>query len=194
MIDAVGRESLASYRVVFALLARQEMLGLSVSSLAQAAGVIPEEASGVLSDLEQDGMLGGSSDRRVLLHPDDLLDRWVQGYAKVLRPRLVLGRYRGPEPDPLALERRIESALGDETSWAFGGAAAAFRVTGTFRGETTVLHLAAPVPDFAARLDVRPDQQGPLVALEVPGPLAFEGVGPHLAHPLLVYTELQVPN
>ena len=101
-------------------------------------------------------MAQGLLDRRSAdpLASDEILDRWVQGYAGVLRPRLMLGRYRVPDADPFAVERRIEAALGDGAGWAFGGSAAAFRVTGgewnTF--DTPVTNTAvsgAPVGLFA---------------------------------------------
>jgi hypothetical protein len=42
------------------------------------------------------------------------------------------------------------------------------------------------------QLNLLPAKDGPVVVLGVPGPLGLEGPAPHVAHPLLVYTELLV--
>jgi hypothetical protein len=42
------------------------------------------------------------------------------------------------------------------------------------------------------QLNLLPAKDGPVVILGIPGPLALEGPAPHVAHPLLVFTELVV--
>jgi len=124
-----------------------------------------------------------------------------------LRPRLLIGYYRAAEKDPKELERRIERALelpgetqpdiqwtddwaGRENTWAWGGTAAAFRLTGHYRGDQTVLHMDHPPADFARRLQLLPARTGELALLAAPGPLAYEGATLKTVHPLLVYAEL----
>jgi len=57
---------------------------------------------------------------------------------------------------------------------------------------TTTLHVAAPPTTMQRQLNLLPAKDGPIVVLGVPGPLGLEGPSPHIAHPLLVYTELLV--
>jgi hypothetical protein len=58
------------------------------------------------------------------------------------------------------------------------------------RGEETVIYLASAPQDLLARLRALPSDEGRIVILHATAPLAFDGVGPHLAHPLLVYSEM----
>ena len=111
-------------------------------------------------------------------------------YETLVRPKLLIGRYRAQETDPEALEHRIERTLDDKVTWAFGGDAAAHRLTGYYRGENTVVHVQRPGFDIAKALHALQADDGPLILLGVPGPLAFEGPKPRTVAPLLVYTEL----
>jgi hypothetical protein len=178
------------HQVLFALLARPDLLNVPVRRLAEAAGVGKTAAAGVLVRLQADGLVVVGPTKRHLRDPRLLRDRWLAGYAALVRPRLLVGRYRTADADPGALERRIETMLGDTIPWAWGGGAAAFRLTGHYRGAETTLHVPDPPADLAERLRALPAADGPLVLLRPPGPLALTGPAPHTAHPLLVYTEL----
>jgi hypothetical protein len=178
------------YRVMFAILARPEHLDAPVRALARASGAGKTTAAQVLSRLEAEGFVARGEEHRHLVRQQALLDRWLAGYAASVRPRLLLGRFRTPEADPEALEARIERALAGTKGWAWGGGAAAMRLTGHSRGEETVLHLARAAPDLRLRLEALPDSGGRLVVVLAPGPAAPEGVVERTAHPLLVYTEL----
>jgi hypothetical protein len=150
-------------------------------------------------------MVHGAGRQGRLTEPRRILGLWVKGYETLVRPRLLIGRYRAQETDPEALERLIEAKLGAEPQalgrtvegrldervvWAFGGAAAAYRLTGYYRGPDTVVHVQQPGFDIAQALRALPDDDGPLILLRVPGPIAFEGAAPRTVAPLLVYTEL----
>ena len=80
--------------------------------------------------------------------------------------------------------------MGGKTSWGFGGGAAAYRLSGYYRGPDTVVHLQPPDFDIAKKLRALGADDGPLILLRAPGPIAFEGVKSHTVAPLLVYTEL----
>ena len=108
----------------------------------------------------------------------------------MVRPRLVMGRFHTNDPGAEAREDRIERELGETTTWAWGGGAAAMRLTGYYRGPDTVLHLEHPLPNVGNRLKAIPAEDGPLIILGVPGRVAFEGAKPRTVHPLLVHTEL----
>ena len=110
----------------------------------------------------------------------------------MVRPRLRIGSYRTQDDDPRVLETHIEQVLAGEESWGFGGGAAALRLTQHYRGESTVLHVARPLPELPKRLRALRDDEGALVLLGIPGPLAWKGALPRTVHPLLVYTELLI--
>jgi hypothetical protein len=180
----------AGYRVLFALLARQDLLNTPVRTLAAAAGVSKNAAAHAIARLIEDGIVGEELEQRRLLDRRALLDRWLAGYTSAVRPRLLVGTFRTPDEDPMELERRIEAVLGMHERWVWGGGAAAMRLTQFYRGPDTVLHVATWHPEYAKRLQALRAQDGPLVVLRTPGEIALEGALPRTAHPLLVYTEL----
>lgn len=180
------------HQVLFTILAKPDLLNTPVRNLAEAAGVGKTAAAEMLARLESEGLVGADREGRRLLRPEVVLDRWLAGYTALVRPRLLIGRFRTNDPDPEALEGRIEHELGDTVQWAWGGGAAAMRLTGYYRGADTVLHLADPLQDFGKRLKAIPAEGGPLIVLRVPSRIAFEGIVPRTVHPLLVYTELLV--
>ncbi len=179
------------YRVLHALLAKPGLGDATVRELASAAGVGKSTAAEAVKALERLGLLHSTSSGRVLLG-NNLLDRWVAGYADQLRPALFIARYQPADPDPAALIRRIEDTLRRKrVKWAFSGGAGAERLTKHYRGETTVVHLERPVPELVRELRLAPTPEGSLTMLLAPGPIAFDaapkaGVAPAA----LVYAEL----
>ena len=180
-----------SYQVLFALLARPELATAPIRSLAEAAGVRKTAAADLLQRLQEERLLLRDKTGRRIVRPNVLLDRWVAGYADKLRPRLLAGRYRAAGKDPLAFQKHAEARL-EGLDWAWGGATAGFRLTQHYRSATTTLHVASPPPALRQHLSLLPAKDGPIVVLDVPGPLGLESPFPHVAHPLLVYTELLV--
>ncbi len=188
--DAPGGIRAPGFRLIFALLAEPDLLNASARDLARASGVSLGTAYNVLRRLEHDRMVVRTKSRRHLVRRDDLVDRWLAGYAETLRPHLLAGRFQTADPDPPSLERRVATILGPNATWAWGGAAAAFRLTKHYRSDETVLHVEAAPSDFPQRMQAIPHRAGPLVLLGVPAPIAFRGQAPRTVHPLLVYTEL----
>lgn len=180
----------AGFRIVFAVLVDSDLLNRPVRELARASGVSLGTASNVLRRLEQDRIVVRTRSKRHLAKRDDLIERWTAGYAEALRPQLFVGRFETPDADPPSLERRVEAALGPDEAWAWGGAAAAFRLTRHYRSDETVLHVDSLAGDLPGRLRAIPHPAGRFTLLGVPGPLAFRGRAPHTVHPLLAFTEL----
>lgn len=177
-------------RILFALLVQPELLNAPVRTLAKAAEVAPATAAERIAHLRKAGLIHEANGARRLTVPRRLLDLWINGYETLVRPKLLIGRYRVQETDPEALEHKIEQTLDDKVTWAFGGGAAAHRLTGFYHGPDTVVHVQQPGFDIAKGLRALRADDGPLILLGAPGPLAFEGAKPRTVAPLLVYTEL----
>jgi hypothetical protein len=177
-------------QILFALLVQPELLNAPVRTLAKAAGVAPATAAARIAQLRKAGLIHETNGERQLTLPRRLLDLWINGYETLVRPKLLIGRYRVQEMDPEALEHKIEKTLDDKLTWAFGGGAAAHRLTGYYHGPDTVVHVQQPGFDIAKGLRALRADDGPLILLGAPGPLAFEGAKPRTVAPLLVYTEL----
>lgn len=178
-----------SYQVLFALLARPELATAPIRTLAAAAGVGKTAAADLLQRLKDEGLVLRDKRGYRIIRPNVLMDRWIAGYADKLRPRLLLGRYRAGAKDPRSFEKHAEAVL-DGLDWAWGGATAAYRLTQHYRSAATTLHVAAPPAAMPRQLELLPAKDGRIAVLDVPGPLGLEGPLPHIAHPLLVYTEL----
>jgi hypothetical protein len=176
--------------LLFALLAQPDLVDAPARRIALAAGIGKSTALEQLEHPHWQDMFDccpGAS----LLHGPELLDRWLNAYAQVVRSSWLIARCRPEVTDPHALEAVIERAFGDG-AWAYGGAAAAHRMLGLDRGTDTVLHLAKIPDDLLDQLQAVRAPDGPLSILRTPGTAAYNGTQPHLAHPLLVYSELLI--
>jgi hypothetical protein len=181
------------YRVLFALLARRELLNEPVRSIAKVAGVSPQTASDMRARLLAERLvMRGASRMSFIPHRfSDALDLWISGYRSVLRPDLVVGRFRTPDREPEGLEARLAENLRG-SRWRLGGSAAAYRLSGHYRGPNTVVHVEDFPEDTRVALRAIPDPNGPLIVTRFPGPVALEGLTSDTAHPLLVYSEMLV--
>ena len=177
-----------SYQLIFAILARPTLLAEPVRQIAIAAGVGKTAAADQLKRLAEQGLIERSSGTPVARRRE-LLDRWLSAYADVVRPGWQVGRYRTKATDPEELERQIETIWGDQV-WALGGGAAAWRMAQFYRGGDTVLHVGSVPTDMIRQLRAIPAPDGAFTLLRTPGTVAYDGVGPHIAHPLLVYSEM----
>ncbi len=181
-----------AYRVLFALLADPELVSASSRALAEAAGGVSPQtavdlrkrllARGVL--LRTRGALRWTPGRR-----SDALDMLVAGFS-ALMPGLMIGRYRAKQRTPEAVEAELTPRLPSVAEWRWGGGAAAIRLTGLYRGDRTIVYLREPDPERVRALPLVPDTEGEVALLRGPGPLAFKGPEPDVAHPLLVYLDL----
>ncbi|HYQ29174.1 MAG TPA: type IV toxin-antitoxin system AbiEi family antitoxin [Polyangiaceae bacterium] len=184
----VRMPGVTSHQLLFALLAQPDLAEAPVRRIALAAGIGRSAAQEQLGRLNMQGLLDYYAPSG-LLQGRELLDRWLTAYAESVRPSWLIARCRPQVSDPQALEALIEGVCGNGI-WAFGGAAAASRMLRFERGTETVLHLPEIPRDLLERLQVVPAADGPLTLLRTPGALAYRGAMPHLAHPLLVYSEL----
>jgi hypothetical protein len=176
--------------VLFALLAEPERVANSVRALGDAAGVSRQAALDIRHRLARLGVLiqTRSGFRWVAGRYKEAIDMFVTGYLTTLRPELVLGRFRTRDSEPPALEARLVSEISlQDLRW--GGAAAAHRMTGHYRGGHTVVHVME-LPGNMRKLQAIPDRAGTLELVMPPGPLGMRGVIEDTAHPLLVYAEL----
>lgn len=181
------------YRVLFALLAAPDLSRLTVRELESDAGSSRHAAAQLLAKLRDAGALlrlGRSGYAWAPGKRAAYVDRFVAGWADVLRDRQRLGRFRLREQEPEAIAKAVEKALKGSTGWGFGGGAAAMRMTGYFRGDETAVHVRQWHASLAAKLGAVPDRNGPLIVLQTMGELDLVSPVAGTAHPLLVHAEL----
>lgn len=179
----------AGFQVMFALLAEPELVGASQRDIAAAAGTSRQPVADLLERLREERAL--VKRRRKYAWVDGpssgLLERWVAGYSSMLRPKLMVGRFRLPVREPQEVEQWLQGHL---ELVRYGGTAGAYRLEPHYRGALTVAHLGPPSEELRRRLKAVPARDGELVWMRHIGQASQKGETPDTVHPLLVYSEL----
>lgn len=178
-----------SHQLLFALLAQPELVEAPARKVALAAGIGKSAAYELIGQLNQQGLLDYNPGGVGLRSARALLDRWLSAYADVVRPSWLRARCQSAITDPRELESLI-ARICEDSVWALGGSAAASRMLSVARGTETVVHMAEVPADLLLKLRAVPAPNGSLTVLQTPGTLAYQGVSAHLAHPLLIFSEL----
>lgn len=140
-------------QVLFALLARPELVARPYREIAIAAGVAHGTVGWVMAELPGLGYVANVGGRRRLLDGERLLDRWTEAYARTLRPKLLLGRYRG---DLGALQKAAPWPSGV----LIGGELAAARLTHRLRPGTATFYTEAVDLKALLKLVLKADTGG----------------------------------
>jgi hypothetical protein len=169
-------------QVLFALLARPELVARPYREIAADAGVAHGTVGEVMAELPGLGYLADVDGRRRLINGERLLDQWTEAYARTLRPRLLLGRFRG----------NVEALYTRTADWPkdllVGGELAAARLTRHLRPGTATFYAQAIDPKVVLKLHLKADAEGNVDFRR--RFWAFPGEEPHLTPTLLVYADL----
>lgn len=169
-------------QVLFALLARPELAARPYREIAVNAGVAHGTVGWVMAELPALGYVADVGGRRRLINGERLLGQWTEAYARTLRPRLLLGRFRGE------LEGLDERAATRKEDLLLGGELAAARMTRHLRPGTATFYAQAIDPKVVLGLVLRADTEGNVDFRR--RFWAFPGEQPRLAPTLLVYADL----
>ena len=141
-------------QVIFPLLCHPEWADRPYRKIAQLAGVAHGTVGWVLAELPKLGFMAEVGGKRRLLQPERLLQQWVEAYARTLRPRLLLGRFR---TDLLDWYRTLDPG---KYGILLGGEPAAARLTHHLRPGTVTLYGEKVEPRLLLDQRLRPDPQG----------------------------------
>ncbi len=181
----VGRTFQASgLRVVFALLCNHQLVDHPYREIARLAGVAHGTVGWVMAELPGLGFVTEVGGKRRLLQPERLLQQWVEAYARTLRPRLILGRFKAETLDWWETVDPLKYGL------TMGGEGAAARLTHSLRPETLTFFASAAEPRFRLHYFLRTDPKGDVEFLR--RFWSFDADDPGLAPTLLVYADLLV--
>lgn len=156
-------------RVIFTLLCRPEYAARPYREIAALAGTAHGTVGHVIQDLEALGFIvpgparpGGTRGRRRLVKIAPLLEQWARIFVRTLRPRQLIGRYRGRPLDELATVRWADHGA------LPGGEFAADAVTAHLRPGTLTLHLQEekPTAGLLRELRLQPDPRGNIELLK----------------------------
>jgi hypothetical protein len=178
-------------QVIFTLLCNPQAINLPYREMAKMAGVAHGTVGWVMPDLQQLGFirdLQGKRGTRRLFGQERLVNQWADAYARVLRPRTLIGRYyvagfEGWKNWPIAQYGAL-----------WGGEPAAAMLTEYLRpGEMTLY--AEKMPSLLAARQKFMKEVGPrhMAAVEVRRRFWHFPSDPersNIAPPLLVYADL----
>jgi len=169
-------------RVLFAILCRPEIVDLPYREIAKQAGVAHGTVGWVIAEMPKMGYVAVVGGKRRLMQPERLLQQWVDAYARSLRPKLQLGRYRA---ETLEWWTRVEPT---DYGLVLGGEAAAVRLTKILRPGTLTFYGARIEPKLLLDQRLTPDDAGNVEFLK--RFWAFENDPPGIAPDVLVYADL----
>lgn len=178
-----GRAFQASgLQVIFALLCHPEWADRPYRDIAAAAGVAHGTVGWVMAELPKLGFVADVQGKRRLLQRERLLQQWAEAYARTLRPRLVLGRYRTETIDWWKTLNPLKYGL------ILGGEPAAARLTKHLRPGAITLYGERAEPRLTLDFGLRPDPNGNVEILR--RFWKFDAAPPELAPAPLVYADL----
>lgn len=177
-------------RVLYALLCNPGLENETYRAIAEKTQVALGMVNWVVKDLVELGFLfevgAGRARQLRLVEKERLLERWVTAYAEQLRPKLVLGRYRGAEGWWQQAQLDPEQAL-------WGGEVAAAKLTDYLKPQFVTVYVEkdrAGLILLPNRLKKDPEGDVELLArFWQPGTIPPRA---DMVHPLLVYADLMV--
>jgi len=186
---AVGRAfKQTGLKILFAMLCIPGMETQTYRTIATRTGVALGMIDWVIRELKETGFIlerGKGRARKIhLTNKEKLLERWITAYAEQLRPKLMLGRFRG------AVGWWREAAL-DPQRARWGGETAAAKLTGFLKPEIVTVYLNKDdLYEALIAHKLRKDPDGDVEVLR-----QFwkqDIVDPHqdTVHPILVYADL----
>ena len=148
-------------KVGFVLLTDPEAVALSHETLSGLAQVSKGTVTNTLADLRRRGHLFEDGLRRRIVDRPRLARDWVDGYVRILAPRLRTLQLMGPEPN------WWERFWDDSAAATIGGGPALTHLGASLRPDKTVLYGTPPWPDVRrqARL-TRHDDGTPVILRE----------------------------
>ena len=173
-------------KVIFALLLNEGFASLPFRSLVDLSGASHGVVQYTLKDLERLGyVLKLNRTRRKLENVEGLLDRWAEGYAENLKPKLSIGWYQFLESAYQENWKQVELHT-DFERWG-GEPAAAIRTNYLRPGQLTI-YTRSIQSDFIKRLKIRPSKTNKLALVKTFWPEHLEKALPHQ------FTDAIVPN
>jgi hypothetical protein len=181
----------AQLQLLFQFVTYPESVNWQVRPLGLAAGISKSMAAQARRQMITEGLLT----RAGKLGPIDLLaERLILGYAQVLRPKLILGRFRPQETTTESFLSRLRKEL--PVGYALSGGAAADLLQHFYRGPEITFFLPLSNRAITQQLRLLPDREGSVTILRAFSDLVFWEEREHhmLAPPWLIYAELLNSN
>ncbi len=191
-VEKASALSAPNVKALFAFAANSVNGKWTVRRLAEVAGISKSKAAQVRQQLMNEGLLR-LHDGRIVFVEDKAKDVLLQGYGRVLRPSLLVNRFRPQEQNPDKFIRQLGDVLKEtNTPWSLTGGPAADILTHFYRGQETPIFIGDATPAVLKKLRLMPDRDGAVILLKGFGQVTYWKAvdGKMLAHPWLIYCEL----
>jgi hypothetical protein len=189
-LPEAGRTTPATIQLLFQFAINPTSAKWTVRDLARATGISKTKVAQLRQRFLREQILRGESDFRMT---PEISDRLVSGYGQIMRPKLILGRFRYPDSTvDQFLTRLSEATREQKIAYALTGGPAAEAMQHFYHGSEVPVFLALPSTGLQRALRLLPDRTGPVVVLKPFGQVVFwrEFDGRMVAPPWLVYAEL----
>ena len=175
----------AGLRIIYAFLCNPNIVKNTYREIAAITDVALGTVDWIMRELKALGFLLDMGKRgNKLTQKENLLQRWITTYPEQLRPKLLIGRYKG-EHDWWQ-QRRLDPMI---AQW--GGEIAAARLTHYLRPEiVTIYTMTQQLNQLLIENRLRKDPEGNVEILERFWQLAEMGEYEDIVHPILVYADL----
>lgn len=172
-------------KIVYLLLCRPELADRPYRELAEMADVALGTVNVTVTELIKKGfILDTGKNGKKLLDKKALFERWIAAYPDNLKPKLLLGRFRG-------VGDWWKDAQPDPTLAQWGGEVAAAKLTGYLKPGTVTLYMDKNrLSELVITNRLKKDPQGNVEILQRFWPQK-NGFGEgDTVHPILVYADL----
>jgi hypothetical protein len=184
--------SAAQLQLLFQFVTHPDSASWPVRRLELVAGISKSKAAQARQQSVAEGLLTAQG-KEYQLGPKNLLaERLCSGYAQVLRPKLLLGRFRFAEKTAELFLARLRNSTPSGVRYALTGGPAADLLQHYYRGPEVPMFLEPSSHRTAQELRLLPDREGPVTLLRAFGEMVFwQQHDQHmLAPPWLIYAEL----
>lgn len=183
--------------LLFGLLVAPDSVNWSYRDLARANSVALGTVGWIMRDLREHGYVEPlAKDQLHLTRKKELLDRWVEGYAMRLRPKILVGEFVDPTRDLATVVDGFEKyAEEQQIRWGLTGGFGAFELLHHYRGKTLSVFVEKWRAETAlVALRLLPYEGGDVNVFRSFAPTVFaepdRATRHPVVHPLLVYAEL----
>jgi hypothetical protein len=172
-------------KIIYLLLCQPELVNRPYRELADMADVALGTVNGTMTEMIQKGfILDMGKNGKKLLERKALFDRWTAAYPDNLKPKLLLGRFRGG--GDWWKKAQLNPAL---AQW--GGEVAAAKLTDYLKPGTVTLYVDKNhLADLVIANRLKKDPQGQVEILERFWPPENDFGEGDTVHPILIYADL----
>lgn len=149
----------AGLKFLLAIISKPELINSPYREIAKAADVALGNIGGLLEELREEGYIGENEGE--LMKKEKLISRWAELYHAVLRPKVLIGRFKF-----LRLDQSSEWQTLKTSGISWGGEPGAALLTGYLRPQNFTIYSEKSANELLKQLKIVPDKDGNIMILE----------------------------